>query len=123
MWPKRKATVIELPQRREKYVTPTPMQAAVAAERLRLLEEGPPGAYLDTDAVIQNAIDRWLDPEPVDRSLVRNALWEMERHWWRKNVSPPSCVCGFTRGGSSLFEVMRAHREDILAQSLGLSIR
>lgn len=96
---------------------------AVKAEMQRLCDEGPPIAA--TEQEVENAIDRWLDPEPVDRALVTGALWEMERHWWTALSGFAECNCGLRYEGPQLqrFEVMRAHKEDVLAQMLGLSIR
>lgn len=74
----------------------------------------------------ENAIERWLDPEPVDRSLITEALWEMERHyWWPPKVTtgPTTCVCGAGLEDMPAHEAMRRHKEDILAGMLGLSVR
>lgn len=97
--------------------------AAVKAEMERLCAEGPP--VNATEEEVENAIDRWLDPEPVDRSLITAALWEMERHWWTALSEFKSCRCGMRYEGdpSLRFKVMAAHKEDVLAQMLGLSIR
>lgn len=90
--------------------------AAVQVERERRAHEGPPG---ETRGGEEEAIERWLDPEPVDRSLVRQGLWEMEQHYWQSE----QCCCGFPLMTEARFEVMRAHKEDVLARMLGLTIR
>jgi hypothetical protein len=97
--------------------------AAVRAEMERQCAEGPPSTA--TEEEVENAIDRWLDPEPVDRALVTGALWEMEKHWWTALSDFRNCNCGMTYDGdpAKRFEVMHAHKEDVLAQMLGLSIR
>ncbi len=109
--------------RREIEHRPTEETAAVKAEMERLCEEGPPCKA--TEEEVENAIDRWLDPEPVDRALVTSALWEMERHWWTALSEFKSCRCGMRYEGDPTlrFKVMAAHKEDVLAQMLGLSIR
>jgi hypothetical protein len=97
--------------------------AAVKAEMERLCTDGPPCDA--TEQEVENAIDRWLDPEPVDRTLVTAALWEMERHWWTALSEFRDCRCGLRYEGDPALrsKAMAAHKEDVLAQMLGLSIR
>lgn len=106
--------------RREMEHDPSKLKVQAATEEVaRRKTEGYPG---DTSTVEETmeAIERWLDPETVDRSLVRTALWEQQRHWWQEGA----CVCGYSADFTKpTFEAMRDHKEDVLAQMLGLTIR
>lgn len=101
---------------------------AVAMEKARRLLSGPPEEAVG-DEEVEAAIERWLDPEPVHRSLVRQALWEVEQcHYWDIE-SLTRCRCGavlaapeLRRGGWERFDLMRCHKEDRLAAMLGLTI-
>lgn len=103
-------------------------EAAVQMERERRAQEGPPDEKTGGE---EEAIERWLDPEPVPRSLIRQALWEMERHWWTPESKHLVCVCGGLVTDSPIdkypqryrHQAMRDHKEDVLAQMLGLTIR
>lgn len=91
---------------------------AVQVEQRRRQSE-----HLNPDAV-EEAVERWLDPELVDRSLVTNALHEMEGHTW--GADSKSCQCGhelYPQDSEADFHSLREHREDVLASMLGLTIR
>lgn len=101
-------------------VTRRPHREAVLVERLHRVEEGLPQA---PEGEIEEAVERWLDPEPVPRSLVTYALEYFERHWWLDETTT-RCRCGWENGGVFPTHVaMRRHKEDVLAAALGLSIK
>lgn len=97
-------------------------KVAVVTEMTRRLQEGPP-AQTPVEGDVEEAIDRWLDPESVSRSLIRNALWEMNRHYWTNESGFTECRCGWGKDLPDHFEAMRCHKENVLAEMLGLNIR
>lgn len=102
------------PARRE---TIRPGKAAVAVELTR-------GGPAITDKEAEEAVERWLNPEAVSRVIITRALWEMEQHWWAgSDTDLNRCVCGWAHVSGSLSESMRRHKENRLAEMLGLSIR
>lgn len=113
-------TLEDFTVRREILHEKTPgREAAALAEVARRKAVGCPGRP-GTPHEALNAIERWLDPEPVDRSLIREGMWEVERHWWAAGV----CVCGYVPPmNRPMFEAMREHKEEVLANYLGLTIR
>lgn len=96
---------------------------AIELERERRVLEGPPSETTPTDGEVEDVIDRWLDPEPVPRSMITAAVWEMERHYWTRVSGLTHCQCGVKLGDAPSFELMRAHKEDVLAKMLGLTIK
>lgn len=91
----------------------------VAAVKLELARKGPP----ITEREAEEAVERWLSPEPIARSIVSRALWEMEEHWWL-NEPYDQCRCGWPLPHEGeLGASMRRHKEDVLARMLGLSIK
>lgn len=114
---RRRATATPRPSRR--VVVAGAHHDPVAAELARRVREGYPGCP-GGPAEVEAALERWRDPEVVDRSLIRHALWEVERHFWKQSV----CVCGFIPAATApMFEAMRDHKEDVLANMLGLGIK
>lgn len=106
---------------RREVVHHTPgLDIAALEEAARRRLEGNPDTKEDLDEC-RNAVERWLNPETVDRSLVREALWTMEQHFWAPGGR---CRCGthldLTLGQA---KAMRNHREDIIAHMLGLTIK
>lgn len=97
-------------------------RVAVVTEMTRRLEEGPP-AQEPVEGDVEEAIDRWLDPESVSRSLIRHALWEMNRHYWTTDSGFTECRCGWKKDRPDHFDAMRRHKENVLAEMLGLTIR
>lgn len=97
-------------------------EQAISAELEREAVEGSPWGVMSENEA-EDAIDRWLDPEPVPRALVTHAMWEMEKHWWVDDT----CCCGVTPECTGEMadraRAMREHKEDRLASMLGLSIR
>lgn len=99
--------------------------SAVAVELIRRENLGYPG-ITSTPEQVEEAVVRWADPEVVDRSMVREALWEMERHYWpAPGVGDCTCVCGKDIGTPTTPKqiLMSHHKQDILAAMLGLTIK
>lgn len=120
-------STVRPPKNIRREIEPVPRTETIAVERLRRAEENWPDA---PDEEIEEAIERWLNPEVVSRSVVTAALHDFEQHWWGTPGTSTGllrCRCGWAwtgeTDGPTLARAMRRHKEDRLAAMLGLTIR